>query len=87
MTKDSAKLQIAFDEAAKVMANFIKLGVEEDDEIRAKLAMGTLGVFARLKAAENNESIIKVDVARIMSDSDTSVLKAHLQKSLPEYAS
>ena len=82
--KDSKLLKDAFKEGCSRLHGYLKDGVSEDEEGHAKLSIQTVATYAKLKAVENNEALIGLNVARAMSE-NTEELKECIQKALPEY--
>jgi hypothetical protein len=82
--KDSQYLQKAFIEACKQAEDWVRVGVPSNDKDHARVAMGVIGSYTRLKAVENNEQMIKVSIARSMAN-NSDEMKEALKKSLPEY--
>jgi len=80
--QDSDQLKPAFDEAAKLLKETLANDGELDD--RAKLAIGTIGAFSRLKATERAGQTLQYLIISDFAEENASVLKEMVQKSLPE---
>jgi len=82
--KDSILLKSAFEESAKQMKDFAMLGVSDKDKDQLRACMSILGSYTRLKAVENNESMIALSVSRSLADNKKE-LKEMIKTSLPEF--
>lgn len=82
--KDSVLLKAAFEEAARQMKDFAGSGVGIKDKDQLRACMSTIGAYTRLKAVENNESMIALSVSRSLADNKEE-LKNMIKKGLPEF--
>jgi hypothetical protein len=84
VNKDSILLRPAFEEGALFLKDVIQKGLDKDDKDRLRAAMTSVSSYTRLKAVENNESMISLSIARDFSENKKE-LKVAIRHSLPEF--
>jgi hypothetical protein len=84
VNKDSILLRPAFEEGALFLKDVIQKGLDKDDKDRLRSAMTSVSSYTRLKAVENNESMISLSIARDFSENKKE-LKVAIRHSLPEF--
>lgn len=85
MGKDSELLKGAFVSACDKLRGYVENGITDEEELQAKITVQTVSTYSRLKAVENNEMTVGLNVARVMAN-NTDELKEYIRKSLPEFS-